>query len=90
MGAIIEYSDDEKGYREWLARNPDGFVVNQRWGTYLRLHGSWCRHIQQPGMKHTNPEATSTKLCGPDLVSLKAWVMAHYGREPDPCGACKP
>jgi hypothetical protein len=90
MGPTIEFSDDEQGYREWLSRNPDGFVVNQRWGTYLRVHRSCCIHIRQPEMKHTNSDAKSTKVCDGDLAILKTWVKARYGREPDPCRACKP
>lgn len=65
---------------------PRRICVNQRWGTYLRLHRSRCRHIRQPEMKHTNPGANSTKSCDSDLPTLKAWVKACYGREPDPCG----
>ena len=90
LGPTVEYSNDERGYRAWLAQHPGGFVVNQRWKTYLRLHRATCTYIRLTGVQHTNPDAVSTKVCGDDLVALKAWVKNRYGREPDPCGACKP
>jgi hypothetical protein len=90
MGSVLEYSDDEKGYRTWLAQNRGGYVVNQRWKTYLKLHRATCTHIGKEGTKHTNPDADSTKVCGDDLAALRAWVKNRYGREPDPCRACKP
>jgi hypothetical protein len=90
MSGVREYSDDEDGYRTWLAQHAGGFVVNQRWKTYLRLHRATCRYIGQVAVKHTNPDADSTKICGDDLVAVKAWVKDRYGREPDPCGDCKP
>jgi hypothetical protein len=90
MATTKEFSDDEVGYRAWLNRNPEGYVVNQRWGTYLRLHSARCRFVDLPGTKHTNPDARSTKVCSDDRAALDMWVAAKYGRPPDPCGSCKP
>jgi len=63
MPNVQELSDNESGYRLWSIQNAEGFVVNQRWGTYLRLHHVSCRFEDLPGTRHTNPVARSTKIC---------------------------
>ena len=96
---MLEFDDDDNVYRQWLAQNPDGFVINttrNKSANYMILHRASCRTISkytdmaQPG---GFTERDYIKVCAPDLVSLRVWVRQH-GR-PDSsftgvCSICNP
>lgn len=87
---MIEFSDDEAGYRSWIGSNPTGYVVNQRWnGKHLVLHEAGCTWVNQP-VKHTNSDAQSTKICGTGIASLIQDVENKYRKQPDRCKVCGP
>jgi hypothetical protein len=48
---VAWFVDDDAGYRDWLAGNPDGFVLNATAtpsASYLILHRASCRTINRP------------------------------------------
>lgn len=98
--STMSFRDDERGYREWLGRNLDGFVINGRrrlTPNYLVLHRASCKSIRNyPGME-LDPggftERNYVKICGSSVDDLNVYVRTHFGARAvfsKRCGRCKP
>lgn len=81
MKAIL-FDHDDSAYLDWIAINPDGFVLNTRRTNNLNynvLHKGTCHHIKTT----TNmPEGAYTtrnyiKVCANDVQEIKNWLMEN-------------
>ena len=86
-------------YMDWLAHNPDGFVVNSRQDpdpNYTVLHRSTCHSISQYTRSSSEgafTERSYIKICSLSIDALRDWVKRNgradrsFSRE---CGFCNP
>src|SRR5690606_30666075 len=99
MNATL-FSNDDTGYLQWLARHPNGFVVNMRNRfdpDYLVLHRSRCATVNRyPGMESRFggfTERAYQKLCATSVAALDTHLRALTGRQ-EPfskvCSQCWP
>lgn len=67
MGGVECFVDDDPGYRDWLARHPDGFVINAErnpTAAYLMLHHAGCRTINGVPARGSTFTGDYIKVCG--------------------------
>jgi hypothetical protein len=85
-------NDDDDGYLQWLAENPNGFVVNSNRrpvSTYLILHRASCKWINTSS--RTNWTTTGfIKTCSNDLTALTEWAEREVGGSLKSCRSCRP
>ena len=84
-----QFINDDPGYMRWLARNPDGWVLNAHrnpTARYLVIHRSACRTISRPGVRYTT--GGYLKRCDQEVSALSAWAMRETGNAPDMCQIC--
>jgi hypothetical protein len=65
---MVHFAHDDAGYLDWLAKHPEGFVINTYMKPspgYLRLHHTSCPTISrlQPGAT-TFTDGQYSKICG--------------------------
>jgi hypothetical protein len=95
---VIQFQNDDE-YRRWLDENPSGFVVNTTRPPspdYMVLHAASCGYLREPSHE-TEPggftERGYTKVCAPDIESLRSWVEVN-GRQnrsfSNECSRCHP
>jgi hypothetical protein len=90
VGRVQHFLDDDNGYLSWLARHPDGSVINtyrQPTPTYLLLHRATCKTITGSPARGTWWTADYSKICG-DRDELLSWARAAVGAEPRVCPLC--
>ena len=76
--------ENDVAYRDWLARNPDGYVVNVRRtfsSNYVVLHRATCPHVALPREPGAYTERDYRKLCGV--------TRAQVGEAPMRCGRAR-
>ena len=87
-----QFVNDDDGYLNWLAQNPDGFVVNSNRvpvGSYLIQHRASCKWIN--AATRTNWTTTGyIKTCSNDLTALAGWAEREIGGSLKPCKSCQP
>ena len=84
-----QFTDDDPGYMRWLARNPDGWVLNadrQPKSDYLVLHRSTCWTISRANVRYTSGDFL--KSCDSNPKNLSAWAISQTGNTPDVCQKC--
>jgi hypothetical protein len=84
----VIFKDDERGYREWLAGNEDGFVLNIQRGLHpgdARVHRATCGTIAGTPPRGRAWTETYIKVCGSSLAELNAWADQKSG----PVRACR-
>ncbi len=84
------FVDDDEGYVAWLRAHPDGYVVNADRppiASYLRLHHSTCRTVNELPRNGRAWTVTSTKICG-QRDELERWAERTVGGELSPCPTC--
>lgn len=75
------FSNDDEGYRKWLAENPNGYVVNTYTNPspdYMMLHRANC----QNGIlshQHSNPTQDYKKWCSLERFELLEGVLEAAG-----------
>lgn len=87
---MVRFAHDDLGYRDWLAKNPRGYVINTYTNPspgYLKLHHVSCKSISrlQRGAK-TFTDGEYSKICG-DRAALEAYAQ-QLGGVADPCPLC--
>ena len=97
--AIQTFDSDDKAYRAWINRHPNGFVINTPRGrskNYMVLHRASCYTISPARTNVTEggyTERAYVKVCADDVRSLRIWVR-QYGREDgsfsSECQLCRP
>lgn len=90
--SISQFIGDDQAYLNWIARHPEGFVVNSARTpsvSYLVLHRATCGTMSSP----TRSNWTTTgfiKTCSLNADALSAWAADVVGEKPSCCGHCKP
>lgn len=92
----IFYRDQEAAYRTWLAKHPDGWVLNTNRrpsNRYLILHRTSCHTISQY-RQHEGTEAFTggryAKACATHPGALLAWIKERgFDTFTGFCSACK-
>ncbi|WP_133055064.1 hypothetical protein [Mycolicibacterium fallax] len=88
-----EFRDDDAGYLNWLAANPEGFVVNIARNysvSTARVHHATCRTIsgQNP---HNGPwTGAYVKVCAVKSADAEEWAANTVRMPIPPCGTCRP
>lgn len=87
-----KFIDDDRGYLDWIDRNPQGFVVNtykNPSSKYLILHRATCGTISTS--KRTNwTRKYYIKICSLRRTELEEWANREVGENPKPCKVCNP
>jgi hypothetical protein len=89
MSAMQRFVDDDRGYLDWLAHHPDGFVVNTGRtpsAAYLMLHRADCGTINGTPARGTTFTGEYAKLCG-ERQDLEQFAR-QLGGQAQPCGLC--
>lgn len=89
MSRVDRYVDDDPGYLDWVARHPDGFVLNTGRTpapSYLMLHRARCGTITGRPARGTTFTGDYTKVCG-SRDELETFAQQQGGL-PQPCGTC--
>lgn len=94
------FDRDDRAYLDWLAGNPDGYVINRRRGEsldYLVLHRSQCRSISHYASNAHSEAFTGgayLKVCAHDIQSLSDYTQTELGRQgggfTGECSICRP
>ena len=94
------FRKNDKGYLKWIARNPDGYVVNTRREfdpDYVVLHRASCPSMRIYRGMADNPggftERGYLKLCSTSIDDLRTHVKILGGRSAafsKECGRCAP
>jgi hypothetical protein len=89
MAGMDRFVDDDPGYLHWLARHPDGFVINTGRtpsAAYLMLHRAGCGTITGRPARGTTFTGDYAKVCG-DRQELEGFAH-QLGGQAQPCGLC--
>lgn len=89
-GNVRHFIDDDGGYLDWLAGNPEGFVLNvgrSPASAYLVLHCARCGAIGGQPARGDRWTANYVKYCG-GRADLEAFARDHLAGDPRPCGLC--
>lgn len=97
---VLEFTDNDQAYQDWLRTHPRGFVINLYRNmdprTYSALHRAICPSISkytrtaQPG---GFTERQYVKVCADSIATLREWIRAHgepSGRFKTECSRCDP
>ena len=81
MSAVV-FDSGDKPFMEWMAANPDGFVLNTHplgGSSYIRFHRSTCRHIGRHEIARANAYTTNAyiKVCSNSLSDLIDWATTN-------------
>ena len=96
VGDLIHFDGDDAAYMDWLAHNPNGYVVNVRRrlsNDYVVLHRATCPHISRPQKAGAYTERGYLKLCGPTLPDAQqapVWCGLDSGSFTKRCAHCSP
>jgi hypothetical protein len=88
-----QFVDDETGYRTWISRHPDGYVVNAARlprPSYLVLHRATCRTINGTPARGEFWTRDFRKTCSTQRSELENWARHVVGGKLSPCGLCRP
>lgn len=91
---IIEFLNDDKGYKDWVSAHPKGFVLNAPRpieNNQLMLHSASCKIIQ--GAQESCESLTCgqyLKVCAEDQSEIQKWVDSLFLLPLDLCAACFP
>lgn len=86
---LAVFRDDDAGFFDWLAGNPDGYFINtERTPTprYLVLHRPACRHFK--GSEGVNWTHDYIKICSSHRDELEDWATSSVGGEETLCRSC--
>lgn len=83
MAKVEVFDGDDAAYQEWLANNPQGYVVNVRRNltpSYMVLHKSNCDFIcnqKRMAQKGGFTERAYLKICSNEINDLREWIRRH-------------
>jgi hypothetical protein len=87
-----EYRDNDDGYREWLSKNPGGYVINiQRSHNTAdaHFHDADCTALTDQLDLDVKLTDQYVKVCGKTLTEVEEWAAKHVGESIPPCGRCR-
>ena len=80
--AVVVFDHDDPGFRRWLDKHPDGYVLNcYRTG---RLHSAGCKSYRSAGPHMTQ---TRAKACSTSEQQLREYAKWH-GIDTARCERC--
>jgi hypothetical protein len=88
-----EFRNDDRGYLNWVARNPRGYVINiQRSlnSSDARLHRADCRTVTGTPPRGRAWTGLYIKICSLDSAALDDWATRQIGTPIKRCGICEP
>jgi hypothetical protein len=89
MSGMQRFTDDDRGYLEWLDHHPDGFVINtgrNPSAAYLMLHRAGCGTITGKPARGDTFTGEYAKVCGGRDEPEE--FARHLGGHAQPCGLC--
>lgn len=87
---MMHFLDDDGGYLEWLAKHPDGYVLNAERSprpAYITLHRAGCRTISGVPASGVQWTHDYVKLCG-GRSELERYAVDEIGGMAHRCGIC--
>ena len=87
-----EYRDDDEGYRVWLNKNPDGYVINLQRShnpSDAHLHDADCWTLTDQVYRDVSLTGSYVKVCGATLTEIKEWAAKNVGESIEPCRTCR-
>jgi len=91
---VIRFENDDEGYKDWLRRNPNGYVINclrSPSPNYLVLHKATCFTISgSPARGNTWTCGQYIKICSNENAELERWAKEKIKGSVHYCGCCKP
>ncbi len=90
-----EFVDDDRGFFAWVARHPDGYVLNTQRNpreTYLMVHRATCGTLRLQYPRQKTMTGPYIKICGQSVEEIQQWADQHFRHRVtlQPCGKCKP
>ena len=85
------YVDDDDGYRDWLHRNPRGYVINIQRSmnpSDARLHDAECRDLIAQLGRDVQLAGSYVKVCGETRAEVDHWAADNVGEPIQLCGHC--
>ena len=80
------FINDETGYLQWAAKNPNGFIVNvdepPTSPDYPLVHRATHKVMTSPKRQKLH------KVCSNDMSELEKWAKRERSRSLNPCGKC--
>jgi len=76
------FRNDEQGYFDWIAKHPDGFVLNSERKPvprYLVLHTASCGHISGHTKNYARNASTGRnyiKICSESIQEIEVWTLS--------------
>lgn len=89
--SIDLYVDEDYGYRDWLKRNPRGYVINIQRSlnpSDARLHDADCRDLIAQLRRDVQLAVSYVKVCGENRAELDQWAADNVGEPIQLCGHC--
>ena len=86
---VQRFTDDDRGYLDWIDHHPDGFVINTGRtpsAAYLMLHRASCGTITGQPARGATFTGQYVKVCG-ERDELEKF-SGHLGGHAQPCGLC--
>ena len=94
--SVVHFDGDDGAYFAWLARNPEGYVVNVCRSCspdYVVLHRASCGHIANAREGGAYTERGYGKLCAPtreDILDAPTYCGRAKGWFTKKCAHCRP
>ena len=94
--SVVHFDGDDGAYFAWLARNPEGYVVNVRRRCspdYVVLHRASCGHVANPREAGAYTERDYGKLCAPTregILDAPTFCGRAKGSFTKQCAHCWP
>jgi hypothetical protein len=91
--SIQRFQDDDRGYLDWVAANPDGYVLDLRRDfdpSDAELHRASCRDISGENPRREPWTGPYIKLCSPDVAPFDHFAAVRARVPIDRCVACLP
>lgn len=88
-----EFRNDDRGYLDWVAAHPRGFVINIQRSLNsgdARLHRAACHTVTGTPPRGRTWTGPYVKVCSLDLGTLDNWATARTGAPIRRCGTCQP
>jgi hypothetical protein len=90
---VLVFRDDDRGYLDWVAANPEGFVVNIRRAlnpSDARVHRADCWTIAGEPARGKSWTGPYIRLCATELRELDSWATERFETRIERCGTCRP
>lgn len=88
------FESDDKGYKDWLNKNQNGYLINclrSPTPNYLFLHKATCHTISgSPAKGDTWTDGDYIKVCSSEKAELEKWAKLNVKGNIHNCEHCRP